>query len=278
MDFDVGEIGRGIIMSNPLNISGSSVSVASPNLDPGELRRALLFWDLIAWPSTNGIHFAGGPDEDFLMSESRLVRPKFRVRGDAAKALPMAFIETLKTVERRRPGQWMMSSGERCLALSGKDIINDRGVLTTLSNAIPVPMHDMPLEDVLRFKDRRLPEVLALRGELDGFYQNWINSEDQDHQLRMAVRAIDRASADMIRVARESKNPFLLSSWKVSFSISPVDSLKFFLGGKVLGLDMASSLLIGAASTISISRDVGLKSSKGNSPYSYIASIHTDLM
>lgn len=276
-NFDIADTGRGIILSNPMNISGTSVSIENSNLDASELRRALLFWDLVAWPASSGIYLSGGPDEDFLMSEKRLVRPKFNMNGDAATGLSMAFTETLKILEQKRPGQWMMSNGKSSLALSGKELHNDRGVLTTLSNLIPVPMHDMPLEDVLRFKDKRLPEVMALRSALDRLYQDWVNSEDQEHQLRLAINAVDLASADMIKVARENRSLFTLSSWKMSFSVSPVDTFKGFLGGKVFGLDTVSSLLIGAASAISFSKDVGLKSANRNSPFSYIASIHSEL-
>jgi hypothetical protein len=166
---------------------------------------------------------------------------------------------------------------EISLAFSEKELLNDRGVLTTLTNFIPVPMHDMPLEDVLRFKDARLPEVLALRSSLDRLYQDWVNSEDQEHQLRSAINVVDMASADMIKVARESRNAFALSSWKMSFSVSAVDALKGLLSGKAFGLDTASSLLMGAASAISFSKDVGLKSAERNSPFSYIASIHSEL-
>jgi hypothetical protein len=276
-NFEIGDNERGIILSNPLRISGTSVSIESTSLDPSELRRALLFWDLLAWPASNGIYIAGGPDEEFLISENRLVRPKFNMNGDAATGLSMAFIETLKLFEQRQPGQWMMSNGKMSLNLNGKGIQTKRGVLATLSNLIPVPMHDVPLEDVLRFRDERLPEVLALRSALDRLYQDWVNSEDQDHQLRMAIRDLDEASADMIRVARENHNPFALSSWKMSFNFSASDVFAKFLGGTVIGLDTASSLLISAASTVTFRKDVGLKIAKGNSPFSYIASVHKEL-
>lgn len=277
-NFDIHDTGRGIILSNPMTISGTSVNIESSSLDAGELRRALLFWDLIAWPASSGIYIDGGPDIDFLISEKRLVRPKFHMNGDASAGLSMAFSETLKFLERKRPGQWMMSNGESSLNLSGKDLLTDRGVLTTLSNLIPVPMHDMPLEDVLRFRDTRLPEVLALRSALDRLYQDWVNSEDQEHQLRMAINNLDLASAEMIKVARESKNPFTLSSWEMSFSFSAIDVFKGFFVGTIFGFDTASSLLAGAASTISFSKGFGLKSAKRNSPFSYISSIHSELL
>lgn len=267
--FDIGETERGIILSNPMSISGASIFIESTFLDASELRRALLFWDLIVWPASKGIYISGGLDEDFLISENRLVRPKFSMEGNSAAGLSIAFTDTLKILEKKRPGQWMMSHGGSSLAFSGKELLNDRGVLTTLTNFIPVPMHDMPLEDVLRFKDARLPEVLALRSSLDRLYQDWVNSEDQEHQLRSAINVVDMASADMIKVARESRNAFALSSWKMSFSVSAVDALKGLLSGKAFGLDTASSLLMGAASAISFSKDVGLKSAERNSPFSY---------
>lgn len=277
-NFDIKDIDRGIILSNPMKISGTSVSVESPFLDAGELRRALLFWDLIAWPASRGIYIDGGIDAEYLMAEGRLVRPTFYVNGDAATGLSMAFSDTLRVLEQKRPGQWMMSDGKASLGLRKSNLLVDRGVLTTMSNLIPVPMHDMPLEEVLRFRDARLPEVLSLRSALDRLYQDWVNSEDQDHQLRMAINEIDIASSEMIKVARESKNPFTLSSWKMSFSFSAIDVFKGFLAGTVIGLDASSSLLAGAASTISFSKDVGLKSARRNSPYSYIASIQNELL
>jgi hypothetical protein len=261
-----------------MRISGTSVNIESSTLDAGELRRALLFWDLIAWPASNGIYIDGGTDVEYLMSEKRLVRPKFYVNGDVATGLSMAFSETLKVLEQKRPGQWMMSDGKASLSLSKNHLLTDRGILTTLSNLIPVPMHDMPLEEVLRFRDARLPEILALRSALDRLYQDWVNSEDQEHQLRMAINEIDIASSEMIKVARESNNPFTISSWKMSFSFSAIDALKGFLAGTAFGLDAASSLLAGGASTISFSKDVGLKSARRNSPYSYIASIQSELL
>ncbi|TWI29759.1 DUF6236 family protein [Paracoccus sulfuroxidans] len=277
-DFEINNSNRGIILSNPMRISGTSVSIESSDLDASELRRALLFWDVIAWPASSGIYICGGPDIDFLLSEKRLIRPKFHMNGDAATGLSMAFSQTLKILEGKMPGQWIMSNGESSLSLSGKDLLTDRGVLTTLSNLIPIPMHDMPLEEVLRFRDARLPEVLALRSALDRLYQDWMNSEDKEHQLKMAINDLDIAISAMIKVARESKNPFTLSSWEMSFSFSAIDAFKGFFAGKIFGLDTASSLLAGAASTISFSKGVGLKSAKSNSPFTYISSIHNKLL
>ncbi len=48
---------RGLVVSPPIEIDGTSLHVKSSNLDPQELRFALLFWDQLVWPSSRAVHF-----------------------------------------------------------------------------------------------------------------------------------------------------------------------------------------------------------------------------
>lgn len=280
--FTIGRSGRGVIVSNPMTIDGGGVNIASSQIDPVELRRSLLFWDAIVWPDTNGISIGDGPDEEFLIREGRLFRPIFRVNGDGARALSMAFADTFSILEDKQPGHWMMSNAIKGLTTAREGLTNDRGMVVDLVNAIPIPMHDMPLEDVLRFKEKRMSEVLALRSALDNFYQNWVNSEDQHHQFQMSLNSVETASSEMIKVAKESGNPFTMSSWKLNYSLGVPDllsgALKAYAASAYFDFSGVSALLIGATSGLSITKDIGLKSAKTSSPFGYVASIHKDLM
>lgn len=281
VEFQMTSQERGVIISNPLRIEGTSVHIESSEIDPSELRRSLLFWDKIIWPETNGIHIDGGVDIDYLKELGKLIRPRFHVNGDAATALSMAFSESYSFLEGRHPGQWLLSRGEKSLQVHGKQVEEGRGVVAHLFNAVPVPVRTMPLEDVIAFKEKRGDEVIALRTAIDDFYQKWINSEDKDHQLKLAITRIDTASADMVRVAREIEFPFVMSSWKVNFNLS-FDATKAVMGyltaSAALELGTVSSLLAGAASsTLSIGTDIGIKKSEDRSPFNYVASMERSL-
>lgn len=271
---------RGIVLSNPMQLNGTSAIIEDSDVDPGELRRALLFWDRLVWPSTSGIFLGGGPDVEYLINSGKLIRPHFYVNGDAATALCMSFVETYKKLDGLHPGQWVVSHGEKSLRVHGHNIVDGRGVVTQLINAIPVPDRSLPLEDLINFKDKRTPEVIALRTVIDEFYQNWINSEDQDHQLKLALAKIDSASADMIKVARESYLPFSMSSWKINFNLTAPDIVKFgmmIFSGTAFNLGLVNSLLLAGASAVSFGSDVGFSTAKKSSPFNYVASLESAL-
>ena len=280
-DFHMNTQDRGVILSNPLKIDGKSVLIESGEIDPFSLRRALLFWDKILWPATSGIYIEGGVDIEFLEAEEKLIRPYFRVNGDAATGISMAFSESYRILDNKNPGQWLLSEGEKSLQIHGKLVEEGRGVIARLVNAIPVPDRAMPLEDVILFKEKRGDEVIALRMLLDDFYQAWIRSEDKDHQFMLAIAKIDRASANMLRVARESKLPFRMSSWKINFNASP-DIVKAAMGyltsSQSFELGTVSSLLAGAAtSMLSVGTDIGIHKSNNLSPFNYVASMENSL-
>lgn len=280
-DFSLGSQERGVIISNPMEIDGSAIHIKSSNLEHSELRRSLLFWDKIVWPVTNGIHIDAGPDEAFLISEQRLHRPKFYVNGDGAKSIAMAFSESYRFLEARDPGRWLMSHGLASLRLNGKQLEPERGVISEFLNVVPIPDRDVPLEDVIAFKEKWNTEAISLREEIDNFYQSWVNSEDRAHQFQKTISRIERASSDMIRVSKESKLPFSMSSWKVSFNITSPDLAKaafLSLGSATaFDLELVQSLLVGAAATVSIGSDVGLKNGRSNTPFNYVSTMEKRL-
>lgn len=273
IDLGVGE--RGIIISNPMKISTTEIFVENSDLDDLELRRALLFWDKIVWPSNNGLMIGGGPDVDFLISSGILQRPHFKVNGSINQALVQTFTRTFFALDDRSPGRWLMSNGERSLRFDEQEISGNRGALCHLVGAVPVPNREVPLEDILSFKAKRRDEVLALRAEIDGFYQGWVNSEDKDHALQSAVNRLDAICADMIRVARESPVSFSISSWRVNFGLAPPAIAA--IGSKAFELSAVNTLLAVGLSTLSVGKDIGLKRKKGVSPFNYVASIEREL-
>ena len=103
---------RGLVLSCPIEIQGNRLLLKSSNLDPQELRFALLFWDKLVWPSSRALHIASGPDEQFLESEGVLSRPSFTFNGDIAQGMAMTQIAAFSQLDQIEPGVWAIAQGE----------------------------------------------------------------------------------------------------------------------------------------------------------------------
>lgn len=272
---------RGIIASNPMKIQGTSVEIISSQIDSLELRRMVLFWDKVAWPENNGIHIASGPEIDFLIKAGIVFRPRYAVNGDVATAMALAASDAYTSLEKTAPGQWSLSAAYSQILLKSQDFEKGRGVLTRLSGAIPVPDRDVPLENILEFRNKRKDEVDQLNQILDEFYQRWVNSEDRDHSFASAITELDANCAAVIRTTKEAGLKTVLTSWDVAVSFSLADVAKatgVFLAGKEMSLPTTSALLMGAAGLVSFSRSIGKKDPAIDlAPYKFVASLDREL-
>lgn len=275
--------GKGLIISNPLVIDGTRISIPSSALDPLELRRSVLFWDKLSWPQNNGVSFGSSIEADYLESIGILGRPMYRINGDVATGIAESFLHSYFQKEALEPGQWSLSTGDSALVLKSENFSEGRGASVDLFRSIPIPEHDVPLEEVLRFKESRLCEVKSLVIAIDEFYSNWASSEDRDHQLNLAKRKIEQACIDMVKVAKEDRNKFRLSNWTIGFGVNPLGILGGAeVGGRFgqnFGFEELGKLLGGAASTISLSNGVGFKKeTSSSSPFKFAASLELDII
>jgi hypothetical protein len=68
---------RGLILTCPIEmIEQHGVIIKSTELDPQDLRHALLFWDELVWPANNQIYIGSGPDAEYLEEAKILTRPR----------------------------------------------------------------------------------------------------------------------------------------------------------------------------------------------------------
>lgn len=156
-----------------------------------------------------------------------------------------------------------------------------RGMLVNLFNCIPVPDETVPLPDILQFREKRNDQLLELRTEVEGLY---VGLHGDTHQALLAAKErMDRACADAIRVARESRLQFRLSAVKAGFTL-PLGAvagdmmIKGWLD-QPIGMPAAGALLAGVASTFALSWDIVPRAVQPrNLPYRYIVSMHRELI
>lgn len=262
--------GKGIVVSPKVSIKADGKMLLSTFVDPVELRRAVLFWDRINKPINNIVAMGLSPDESFLQECGVLKQFEIVARGVSGQLghlYAKLHLEAFNQLEASEPGQWCMSEGENSFNLEARGVFSEgRGALVELHRAIPLPVEDTPLHDLLEFKEKRRDEIKSLKLELDGLFSRVIGSEDSAHELERAISEIDQKCSDVIKVGRESAIAFSLSdfSFGVSFEAKSTNLIAGSVIGSVLGstfsLPVAEATVAGAAvSTIKINAGIGGK-------------------
>lgn len=279
----------GLVVSPPIEIQGTSLHIRMRFLDPQELRFSILLWDNLVWPLSRVIHLSGGPDEAFLESAGILTRPEYTFSGDVAQGMARTHIQAFMDLDVREPGRWALAQGENSLLLKDLLLEPDTGALLELTRAIPVPDKDVPLNDVLEFKQRRVDELRRLRSELDTFVAAVSQAEDKEAELRAHIATVDAACADALRVSREWQFPVRLTNFKASVELRPivtaVAGVSIFGLSTISGLAASAAVLAGiggavaaTAPALKLGADFGWRGLKRRlGPYRYVYQFHNEL-
>ncbi|MGK5049944.1 DUF6236 family protein [Janthinobacterium sp. RB2P8] len=275
---------RGLIISPPLEINGTNLHIKSTSIDAQELRFSLLFWDKLIWPSSRNIYIGSGPEEKFLESAGILSRPDYTFNGDGAQGIARGQMQAFRDRNLTEPGVWALAQGENSFTLLGEKIDENTGSLIELHRAIPLPTREVPLADILEFKEKRRDELWVLRNTLESFVFCIENSHDKEHELKKTISELDRACSDLISLGKEWRFPVYLSNLKASFNLAPTKFLPSVIAGWKVGEPYgltAASIAAGSAgmvSTIDIKADWGFRSIKNPmSPYRYAYHIEREL-
>lgn len=279
--------GRGLVISSPIEVDSSGNLKGSTELDPLVLRRSLLFWDRLIWPLSNTLHFGDGPESEFLRQEGILTRPETTSScGMVGTVFAREHLDAFMKADKAEPGAWALSEGEGSFIWRNKDFSEGRGTLIKLYRAIPIPAADVPLEDVLRFKQNRSDELTDLGITMDEFYSKVTNAQDSEFELLACLRNIEKQCGDVIKVAKEAK--FRIRPSDLNFNLSAnigsiISAPKFAAMGKLVGegfgLPMLGSLIGGALPFVGVSSGGAfLKSKTPQSAFRVVGNIHADMI
>ncbi|MGE4439511.1 DUF6236 family protein [Achromobacter sp.] len=273
-------------------IEGPTIEIPSV-WRPEQLRFGLCFWDRIAWPSLNILPSPESAEMDFLNSAGVLVRPEATLVPNLAspgRGFAETYFNAYQNLEKNEPGRWSLSAtAEYDLKLFlGDHITKDRGITVSLHRAIPIPTRDVALHDLLEFKQKRDPELLALRAELDGYKQLITSATDRAEAFATQKDLIDEACKNILRVSREHRMPIHISD--MSFGIELNRSAIIAVAAAAAALPDKTSLTgveaflasVGVIATSSIKWTAAFGISnkmkaKRQSPFRYVHHLHEEL-
>ena len=268
---------RGLIISAPVEISGTSFYLKSSTLDEQELRFSLLFWDKLNYPKNNIIHIESDQNCQFLEQAGILERTMVQVSGsgDGAQMFLGAYLHAFRMLDEKELGVWSLGAGENSVSFPQDELEEGRGVLVRLYQAIPVPDKEVPLQDILEFRTKRHAEFLALRHHLERIYQRVISAGDGELALQTEVETLDQAIADHIKISKESGLKFRCMSFGANLNL-----LAAGLAAKAAydaGLGISGALLASGAA-LAIGPGVSLTRHKTTStPFRYVSSFHNEV-
>jgi hypothetical protein len=200
---------RGIIITPNYSIlnNGHGLQI-NGSVDPVNLRNYLLFWDKIDYPTNNMICIDGGQDVDFLIQEgiAQSTKIAFReLRGDQNGLLPLATqMAAYEENNKANNEEWSIAQPTNQLIVP-EQYSKIQGCLEfELYNAIQIPTGNVPLSDVVDFKVKRLPELLALRDAMDSIVDSVVAGQDIPKRKNKAINKLHRDLNDFNRAIKET--------------------------------------------------------------------------
>lgn len=266
------------MISPPIEVGETYINVKSSDLDPQELRSNLLFWDRLDFPELSSVLFKLSLDSEFLLNAGILQRTRVAFSGTAGIGAIVrdGHLAAFSHLDQREPGRWSIAGGERSISFPSESLAPGRGVLVRLYNALPVPNKDVPLSDILNFREKRRDELLALRTHLEELYQRVINAGDGPLAWGSQLEMLQRAIRDHIKASRESKMALRIATMEAELNLVPIATTA--IAAHTQGLPMVPSLITGVAAGIALNVGAALKKREAvATPFKYITSYHREV-
>jgi len=280
---------RGIVVTNRIVAKTGEFEFNTSPFDPQELRYWLLFWDKLNCPLLEGIEIGLCQEGTFLegigiLQRQRVDNVTFRIWGHGRPQEPTEqvahhLLRAFRTLDAAEPETWTLATGERCLTLDASEMDTGRGILFRLHRALPVPDKDVPLDDILQFKERRRPELIGLRSQLEAAYQRVVSSPDRPLAESSELAALDLALSNLLK-AREGGAVKRWISADISFDLQPMRGINAAVIGHMAGLPLTEAVAFGAYQAfIQIEPTVSLRRLQRDKavPWRYVAKYHDDV-
>lgn len=269
---------RGLIISSPVIVGEDVLQLDDSGLDPQEIRLSLLFWDKFDFPLCRAFQIGNCEIADFLSDCGVLTRSMPGPDAGSLTILRETYLNAFFANNAREPGRWSIATGKRSIDFCDEDIAVGRGVLVILHRALPVPNKDVPLADILEFKEKRRPELLALRHYLENVYQRVFEAGDGALALNTAIEQLKIGVTDYMAAARGMAWAWRLVDLEASLTLRDVcaiGALSYAVGTPLL--EAIGHGLSGSA-TLSLARGAGLcRLEPTSTPFKYVSRYHNEL-
>ncbi|MCK2177323.1 MULTISPECIES: DUF6236 family protein [Enterobacter] len=166
----------------------------------------ILFWDRIVVPSTQVVH-RQLKNEDELIGLGVITRPM--LKGLETGGLESRYLsyqlQLLEEYRRENKGEdWSLHQvGEDFVSLESSDKQHS-DLRIEIFNALPIPSENIPLADILEFKERRKQQFIDFHEYLDELYKHIISCPDDPLLSAKAYVSFEESLSTIRRFSEEN--------------------------------------------------------------------------
>ena len=252
---------RGIIATAAqVNVQSDGFSIDTRNggLSENDIKYFLLYWDKVIIPANNFV-YAGIPYEKDLVESNIIERPIVSFQGsfsgsEIGKAMLYGESKIVEEKIKDTKIDWTIHQFNNQLILPDNKIIKKKIFKFELMNILPVPNDNVPIYDIIDFKQRRKDEFLALHDTLDELYFEIIKSPDSDLMQSKTIRSLQGIISDIEKIQKEKFKLFTKYDLTTEININGKDILNGLVAGGIIdyhtGMQIPFATIIGAVAPL----------------------------
>jgi hypothetical protein len=233
------QMDRGVIAAPGIIRPLEQGFVVERSISNEELRYYILYWDKVVIPGNNMVYIAV-PEEDELIASQAIVRPKVQFHGtyqgnqftEAILGCQAIVAEKLmqdKTVD------WVIHQIGDSLTLPPNFVTQRDTIRVTLVNVLPVPNAEIPIQEILKFKQNRKDELTELHDSIDELYFEVLNSPDKSLATKKAVLRFQSAIQNIDKTAHEGFKKTRKYDLSVELNLDGKDIIAGASAGTLIG-------------------------------------------
>ncbi|ATZ64230.1 DUF6236 family protein [Acinetobacter bereziniae] len=201
---------KGIIITSPKEFIPNG-GISFSGVDKKELRKALTYWDEIAYV-TNNLLYQSNTEIEELKKLNKAIELNTPLTGMIVGNKGMSnFIqasedESINAKIRENPAYWSVlnnsfTDGNDKYLAYGKDI----SLEIELYQLLPVPSASTPLDHILEFKEKRNESLIEFREYFEGLIIDICNSNTYERKKYLEIEKIKKSLSDIDRLMKENK-------------------------------------------------------------------------
>lgn len=224
-----------------------------------ELNYYILYWDKVVIPSNNLVYISI-PNEQELLGCGVITRPRVSFNGSFQGDMVTEAIMSCQSIVAKnlladKKTDWVIHQIGNNLCLPNVETEKRSVIKFDLLNALPVPLQDVPINEILEFKLKRKDELTQLHCLLDDLYLDIAKSPDTDLTSRKIVSELASliSNLDTLTLSKFKQVQKYDMSASINISCKEVGiGAAMFMGMLNSGLSMPLSLLGSALSLLKV--------------------------
>lgn len=256
---------RGIVIAQRhTTLDGATRHVKLSGL---ELRKYLLFWDVIDYPYCPAITEETNDNLDLQFLESAKILKRTKLKDTKINLTHAPGAETIAGLhtssvsytpkgivvrfsipielslkaqmnayiinDQLEPGAWTMAQIASEPRLYEEETVSRPGIEFELYNMLPVPEQDVPLNEIIEFKEKRKDELIEFRCHLDEIYQKIISSADFPRSRNTEITKLEKSISNLDNVLEAAGISRTTTSLR-SYLAGDISSIMSAAGGTAL--------------------------------------------